>query len=441
MPEPSLASQKRESPAAPTQPMAWTFAGARLDERTLELKVGGRLVALERKPLEVLRTLLRRAGDVVSHDDLLDAVWPGRILSDSVLKKCVSQVRDALRDTDQGIVKTVHGYGYRLVAPVEVEPLGPSLLLSPGLRADGSPDTRQGAALIVDIAGTVELRNQVGDAPAGERIRKLVDAIVRLAKDGGGAFIKSYGDDVLAVFERDPVTSAANVAIAAHRTALQSGFQVYAGLHAGDIEFRQYMGHPDAVGLTVNIAARLHKLTDGAPGRIFLAEESVATLSPELKARATAYGPRELKGLGTLNVWTIDWHDAKTTAGTVFAEEAADTSTGAGPLVLRHGEETVRLEESARPFFVGRGKECVLRLSDPEPRISSKHLMFEKIGGRWVIQDISRNGTHLRDARTGEALVLPYCTKAMAPQSGRLCLGRPFADDPDGLYTIEFEIV
>lgn len=99
----------------------WRFGDCRLDGRTLELTVGGALVKLEPKPLELLLHLLRHPGEVVTKDELQDAVWPGRILSESVLTKAVAKLRHALGDDDQALLKTVHGYGYRLVAPVSVE--------------------------------------------------------------------------------------------------------------------------------------------------------------------------------------------------------------------------------------------------------------------------------------------------------------------------------
>ncbi|HVT30725.1 MAG TPA: tetratricopeptide repeat protein [Lacipirellulaceae bacterium] len=99
----------------------WRFGPARLDERTLELFISDQHVEVERRPLEVLRYLLRHAGEVVTKQELEEAVWPGRMLSDSVLNKCVSRLREVLNDESETIIKTVRGYGYRLVAAVEIE--------------------------------------------------------------------------------------------------------------------------------------------------------------------------------------------------------------------------------------------------------------------------------------------------------------------------------
>jgi len=114
----------------------WRFGDCRLDGRTLELTVAGTLVKLEPKPLELLLHLLRHPGEVVTKDELQDAVWPGRILSESVLTKAVAKLRHALHDDDQALLKTVHGYGYRLVAPVSVEAaVAPVALPQLGFRA------------------------------------------------------------------------------------------------------------------------------------------------------------------------------------------------------------------------------------------------------------------------------------------------------------------
>jgi eukaryotic-like serine/threonine-protein kinase len=121
----------------------WHFAGAVLDERTLELFVKGADAELERKPLEVLVYLLERAGEVCTKDELLAGVWPGRILSETVLTKCIGRLRDALGDRDQDVIKTAYGFGYRFIAPVQVElaaaPQTTPLDLHPGDHPPGRP--------------------------------------------------------------------------------------------------------------------------------------------------------------------------------------------------------------------------------------------------------------------------------------------------------------
>lgn len=117
-------------------PRVWSFAGCVLDERSLELRVQGQAVDLDRKPLEVLIHLLRHAGEVVTKDELAEAVWPGRIITDSNLTKTMAVLRAAIGDAEQLAIKTVHGYGYRLIAPVSVQTAAAEL---PEARFDFKP--------------------------------------------------------------------------------------------------------------------------------------------------------------------------------------------------------------------------------------------------------------------------------------------------------------
>ncbi|MDP9012701.1 MAG: tetratricopeptide repeat protein [Pseudomonadota bacterium] len=120
-----------DRPSAAPRPNAdrgrrrWHFAGTIFDERTLELLVNGVDAELERKPLEVLIYLLERAGEVCTKDEILTGVWPGRILSETVLTKCIGRLREVLGDRNQDIIKTAYGFGYRFIAPVHVE-VGPT---------------------------------------------------------------------------------------------------------------------------------------------------------------------------------------------------------------------------------------------------------------------------------------------------------------------------
>jgi len=127
---------------AQTRGWRWSFGDVVLDEAALELSVAGEVVALEPKPLELLRVLVRRPGEVVTKDELLDAVWPGRVVTEGVLGKAVAKLRTALADEDGQLVRTAHGYGYRLVAEVRAEALERSaepspLALEPGQAVAG----------------------------------------------------------------------------------------------------------------------------------------------------------------------------------------------------------------------------------------------------------------------------------------------------------------
>ena len=67
---------------------------------------------LRRKSFEVLRYLVEHAGQVVTKEEMLYSVWPDVTVSDKSLTQCISEVRRAINDTDQRIIKTIPRRGY-----------------------------------------------------------------------------------------------------------------------------------------------------------------------------------------------------------------------------------------------------------------------------------------------------------------------------------------
>jgi DNA-binding winged helix-turn-helix (wHTH) protein len=78
----------------------------------------GREIELRPKSFEVLRYMVENAGRLVPRNELMNAVWPNVTVTDESLTRCVSDVRMALDDDDQRIIKTVLRRGYTFLAPV-----------------------------------------------------------------------------------------------------------------------------------------------------------------------------------------------------------------------------------------------------------------------------------------------------------------------------------
>jgi adenylate cyclase len=97
---------------------AFDFAGYTLDLSRGRLHAGDRAIELRPKSFGVLVYLVENAGRLVPKDELLGAVWPDVTVGDESLAKCISEVRAALNDSAQHLVKTVPRRGYLLDAPV-----------------------------------------------------------------------------------------------------------------------------------------------------------------------------------------------------------------------------------------------------------------------------------------------------------------------------------
>src|SRR5262245_10720854 len=77
-------------------------------------------VSLTGKAFDLLLVLVRRSGQLVSKDELLQEVWPGRFVEEVNLTVNISAVRKALGPGGAALIQTVSKRGYRFVAPVIV---------------------------------------------------------------------------------------------------------------------------------------------------------------------------------------------------------------------------------------------------------------------------------------------------------------------------------
>jgi adenylate cyclase len=96
----------------------YRFAGYALDLKRGCLHGAAGEIRLRPKSFEVLRHLIENAGRLVSKEELLKTVWPRLVVADESLTQCVSDVRRALGDGSQGLIRTVPRRGYMFLAPV-----------------------------------------------------------------------------------------------------------------------------------------------------------------------------------------------------------------------------------------------------------------------------------------------------------------------------------
>ncbi|KAA9133537.1 tetratricopeptide repeat protein [Marinihelvus fidelis] len=96
------------------------FADCIIDPGTRELRRDGRVMALQSRVFDLLYYLASHRDRVVGKDELMDAVWPGRVITETALTRAVMKARKAIGDdaTEQAMIGTVHGHGYRFVADV-----------------------------------------------------------------------------------------------------------------------------------------------------------------------------------------------------------------------------------------------------------------------------------------------------------------------------------
>ena len=250
-------------------------------------------VTIGSRGLDILGVLIARAGEVVSKDEIIAAVWPGTIVEDSNLTVQISALRRVLdRGRPQGsCIQTIPGRGYRFVgavaqptaelqlppspqndAPLAVAPLateaGAQRSFSRPLLGAALPIRRLAAILALDVAGYSRLMG-IDEEGTHERLkahhRQLVEPKIR---EHRGRIVKTTGDGMLVEFPS--VVDAVRCAAAIQRGMIdrepqlpgQRSIKFRIGINLGDV----IAEGGDIFGDGVNVAARLEALAE--PGGI-----------------------------------------------------------------------------------------------------------------------------------------------------------------------------
>jgi DNA-binding winged helix-turn-helix (wHTH) protein len=174
-------------------PSSFAFGPFALHTLSRRLEKQGELVLLNSRATELLLLLLRRAGELVTKDDLLHAGWGSRIVAENNLTVHIAALRRVLRDTGEAdsYIRTEHGRGYRFIAPVEITQMDsdsvPGVLKARPSRQTGGAAEWLGISIMVPPVQSL-LNDETSRSLAIEITRDLA---VQLARTPGVRVIGS----------------------------------------------------------------------------------------------------------------------------------------------------------------------------------------------------------------------------------------------------------
>src|ERR1051325_10469180 len=104
---------------------SYRFADFTLDLQRATVLKGDLEVKLRPKVYEALGYLIENRGRLVRKEELIQALWPDAFVTDDSLVQCMVELRRALDDRSQEILKTIPRRGYIFAAPVNADTPGP----------------------------------------------------------------------------------------------------------------------------------------------------------------------------------------------------------------------------------------------------------------------------------------------------------------------------
>jgi len=322
----------------------FAFGDFELDEARCELRRVGKAVELQATPFRLLQHLIHERERVVSKEELLEAIWPEVVVSDTALSSALKEVRRALGDDgkSQRWIRTLRGHGVRFVGDVKaqatqsrIETLAPA---PPIRRAESSVTT----ILFADLVASTTRLQAAGDEPARELFGAIHERMTKVVEAHAGEELQWLGDGMMAAF--GSTADAVRCAVALQRVSRQGvggqRLSLRIGLNVGEL-LRQASGS-GYFGTPVVVASRL---CDRAEAGQILATAVVAGLLAGRRAfRFRDLGAAELKGV-----------DAPVSICEVVHEADDVAPLAAGTPFVGRANELARLERSLDRAQAGEG--------------------------------------------------------------------------------------
>src|SRR5215813_11894623 len=152
------------------------FADFEIDVARQEVRRAGATVHVEPQVFDLLVHLIRNRDRIVSKDELFEAIWQGRIVSEATLSSRISAARRALGDSgnDQSFIRTLHKRGFRFVGDVECDGSAPAAnAIETGVALEGP--VHKAAKLVPAHASLPTSDEPLASAPSFDDVRRGSD--------------------------------------------------------------------------------------------------------------------------------------------------------------------------------------------------------------------------------------------------------------------------
>ena len=276
--------------------------------------------------------------------------------------------------------------------------------------------------MFVDISGSTQMYEKLGDEIAKQAIDKCLAQLSDIVVAQNGSVIKSIGDELMCRF--DNADEAIEAAVACQ---VEVGTMTFTGLARISIRAAVHFGQViedenDIFGDAVNVAARMTGISRA--GQILTTEDTVNAISENLGATVRQIDLAQVKGKEErIPVYEVLW-ERQDRVTRISNDLLARMQESDMHLKLTHGEDSLDMSNQQKTAKIGRSKDCDFIV---DTALASRvHAIVELRRGKFFISDQGTNGTYV-STNSGQEVYLRR-EEFILHGKGKISLGQPFAE-------------